>query len=290
MTENSKIEWTDHTFNPWIGCTKVSPACDNCYAEAWNKRFKCDNWGPHADRRRTKTWGNPVKWNKQAMANNTRYRVFCASLADVFDNHKSILPEWRAELWKLIKETPYLDWLLLTKRPQNIEKYLPDDWHGGYENVWLGTTVESQEEADRRIPHLLNIMCEKRFLSCEPLLGPVDLNRIHEKYTDTFGLHIQSWESCLNGERFDIWSDGPQPGYPKIHWVITGGESGINHRPDNIEWYRSLRDQCAETNTPFLFKQWGGKNQAQIKTMGRELDGIIHDGYPQSNINKDQKP
>jgi protein gp37 len=279
MAENSKIEWTDHTFNPWIGCTKVSPACDHCYAEAWNKRFKGDNWGPHADRRRTKTWGNPLKWNKMAEANNTRYRVFCASLADVFDNHKSVLPEWRDDLWKLIKSTPHLDWLLLTKRPQNIEKYLPKDWHDGYKNVWLGTTVENQVEANRRIPYLLSISCAKRFLSCEPLLGPIDLSYIDDGLHDGVNLTFNALDGMAHDGHDSISGIFSNPD-AIIDWVITGGESGKDHRPDNIEWYRSLRDQCEEHNTPFLFKQWGGKNQKVIKTMGRKLDGVLHDGYP----------
>lgn len=133
MAENSGIEWTHHTFNPWIGCTKVSPACDQCYAEEWNRRYEGGkNWGPHADRRKTKSWSAPLKWNREAEAKGLRYRVFCASLADVFDNHKSILPEWRAELWLLIKATPHLDWLLLTKRPQNI--WVPNKRAKDFEN------------------------------------------------------------------------------------------------------------------------------------------------------------
>ncbi len=125
MAENSGIEWTHHTFNPWIGCTKVSAACDHCYAEAWDNRFtNGSRWGAKADRTRTKTWGNPIKWQKQAKSEGKRYRVFVASLADVFDNHKSIQPEWRHELWCLIKQGPDLDFLMLTKRPQNIKKFL----------------------------------------------------------------------------------------------------------------------------------------------------------------------
>ena len=245
MAENSKIEWTHHTFNPWIGCTKVSAACDNCYAEAWDARFKGDRWGPKADRTRTKTWGNPIKWNRKAKAEGTRYRVFCASLADVFDNHKSILPEWRKELWALIKATPHLDWLLLTKRPQNIERYLPNDWGKGYPNVWLGITAENQLEYDRRWGHLFQIPCVIRFLSCEPFLGGIDIH-----------------------------------GEDEIDWVIVGGENHKEPRHMKLDWLRNLRDQCATTDTAFLFKQWSGNGQKEIKAMGRELDGIIHDGYP----------
>jgi protein gp37 len=259
MAENSGIEWTTHTFNPWIGCTKVSAACDHCYAEAWDKRFNGERWGPHADRTRTKTWGNPIKWNRQAAQDGTRPRVFCASLADVFDNHRSIQDAWRRELWALIRQTPNLDWLLLTKRPQNIARYLPDDWRDGYPNVWLGVTVENQTEADRRIPHLLAVPAAVRFLSCEPLQGPVDI------------------ESYLPGPRVG--------GKPCLHWIIAGGENGPHYRPADPDWFRSLRDQCADAGVPFLFKQWEGRNQREIKAKGRELDGVVHDGYPVISAN-----
>lgn len=251
MAENSGIEWTHHTFNPWTGCTKVSPACDHCYAEAWSRRSGHVEWGPHGARRRTKTWGNPVKWNRRAAKDGVRYRVFCASLADVFDNHRSIQFYWRRDLYELIDETPNLDWLLLTKRPQNIVKLAPQRWFtsGIPNNVWLGTTVENQKEAVLRIKHLTQIPARVRFLSCEPLVGPVRI---------------------------------PAGDMRKLHWIITGGENGPNYRPANADWFRALRDQCAEYDVPFLFKQWEGKNQTQIKALGRELDGVVHDGYPAS--------
>lgn len=261
MAENSGIEWCHHTFNPWIGCTKVSAACDNCYAEEWNKRYESGaNWGPHAPRRLTKTWGNPVKWNKDASAKGVRYRVFCASLADVFDNHKSILPEWRSDLWRLIRETPNLDWLLLTKRPQNIEKMLPVDWGDGYPNVWLGTTVENQTEYDKRAHDFFSVPAAIHFLSIEPLLGPIELS------------DISNWKSTSK------WLGVPLGNY--LDWVIVGGESGPNFRSVDADWFRSLRDQCIGAGVPFLFKQWCGKNQTAIKAMGRVLDGEIWDQYP----------
>ena len=250
MAEDSGIEWTTHTFNPWIGCTKVSPACDHCYAEVWDNRFKGERWGPHAARTQTKTWGNPVKWNKAAAETGVRPRVFCASLADVFDNHKSIQAAWRDRLWRLIEDTPNLDWLFLTKRPQNIKRFVPG-WMGPGawpENVWIGTTVEDQTSAQQRVPHLLEVPARVRFLSCEPLIGPVDLTG-------------------------DLGAD-------RINWVIAGGESGPQHRPSDAEWFRTLRDQCAEADVPFLFKQWGGTSQKEIKAKGRLLDGVQHDGYP----------
>lgn len=232
MAERSKIEWTDHTFNPWTGCTKVSPACDHCYAEGWAKRSGHVEWGPHGARRRTKTWGNPVKWNARLEGTGRRERVFCASLADVFDNHRSIEQSWRDDLWALIERTPNLDWLLLTKRPQNIQRFIPADWldRGCPENVWLGATAENQEEADRRIPHLIAIPASVRFLSMEPLLGPVDLTR---------------WSGLVDDCDFGL------------DWIITGGESGPGARPSHPDWFRSLRDQCVNANVAFHFKQWG---------------------------------
>ncbi len=277
MAENSNIEWTDHTFNPWIGCTKVSPACDHCYAEAWDNRFAAkqgSHWGPRADRRRTKTWGNPIKWNKQAETAGVRYRVFCASLADVFDNHRSIKPEWRDDLWELIRSTPNLDWLMLTKRPQNIGRFLPPDWNEqGYptfHNVWLGTTVENFIEGRRRIPDLLRIPAHRHFLSCEPLLGEVDI-------TPWLWGPVDPCPQCPKDADCDCHPDQ----YHTIDWVITGGESGANFRPANPEWFRSLRDQCAAASVPFLFKQWEGRSQKEIKALGRELDGVVHNGYPE---------
>lgn len=249
LMAETTIEWADFTFNPWTGCTKVSPGCDHCYAEGWAKRSGHVEWGPHAPRRRTAdaTWQAPLKWNRAA-AQSGRRRVFCASLADVFDNHASILPDWRADLWTLIAATPHLDWLLLTKRPQNIARMLPANWGSGWPNVWLGTTVENQTEADRRILHLLDTPARVRFLSCEPLLGPVALDMI---LTPEMGLY------ALTGVR--SYGSGPS-GFsrgPRIDWVICGGESGPGARPMHPGWARSLRDQCARDGVPFFFKQWG---------------------------------
>lgn len=251
MAENSSIEWTHHTFNPWTGCTAVSAACDNCYAEAWAKRSGHVQWGQHGQRRRTKTWGAPIKWNRRAADAGTRFRVFCASLADVFDNHRSIEHAWRCDLWALIDQTPNLDWLLLTKRPQNIVRFVPERWFvdGIPPNVWLGTTVENQAQARLRIPHLVQCPAPVRFLSCEPLQGPVRIVR---------------WQR-------------------QLEWVIVGGESGNGFREMQPEWARSLRDQCAAANIPFLFKQWSGRTRAEIKAKGRALDGVVHDAFPSSS-------
>jgi protein gp37 len=236
MAENSAIEWTDHTFNPWIGCTKVSDGCKHCYAETlMDHRYGKVQWGPQGERKRTSdaNWRKPIQWNKHpwyecnacgwrgAVARSgprwnpfreqwsyavcercrsgllkpTRCRVFCGSLCDVFEDRRGIdaLNYWRAQLWRVIEDTPNLDWLLLTKRPENVNNMIPAHWRNVNrwpDNVWIGTSVEDQATADKRIPELLEIPARTRFLSCEPLLGPLDLK--------------------LEG----------------IHWVIAGGESG----------------------------------------------------------------
>jgi protein gp37 len=258
MGYKTGIEWTDHTFNPWIGCAKVSAGCDHCYAETWDARGMSGGerrWGPHAARTRTSAanWRKPLAWNKAAQAAGRRDRVFCASLADVFDSHASILPEWRADLWALIAATPQLNWQLLTKRPQNITKMLPDNWGNGWPNVWLGTTAENQTEADRRIPHLLSAPAAVRFISAEPLLGPVDLTRISPII---FAARVNALTGMWH------WEGGPNRiESPKIDWVICGGESGRGARPMHPDWARSLRDQCADAGTAFFMKQMGGKKK-----------------------------
>lgn len=255
MAENSNIEWTHHTFNPWIGCQKVGPGCDHCYAETWDARGlqgQASRWGAHAPRTRTSAanWRKPLAWGRAAKAAGVRHRVFCASLADVFDNHASILPEWRADLWSLIHATPHLDWMLLTKRPQNIAKFLPGmamelgwgtpAWGDGWPNVWLGCTVVNQAEADRDIPKLLDVPARIHFLSMEPLLGRVVVDGlwpITVKRSGTIG--------------------PPRLLQPRIDLVIVGGESGPGARPMHPDWARSLRDQCVEAGVAFHFKQWG---------------------------------
>lgn len=291
MSANSKIEWTDHTFNPWEGCQKVGPGCDSCYAETRNARFAggtAINWGPGAPRRRTSAsnWHKPIAWDaahEQFFAEHgRRQRVFCASLADVFDN--AVDREWRDDLSNLIQDTPNLDWLLLTKRIGNAGAMLVQMFLDGTpDNVWLGATVVNQAEADRDIPKLLALPARVRFLSMEPLLGPVDLARA--------GLEI------------DMSGPLDAPPTTNIQWVIVGGESGPDARPMRPEWARSLRDQCAAAGVPFLFKQWGEwaphdrgtfdstalatpgalddpMGKFGKKLSGRLLDGVQHDGYP----------
>ena len=181
MAETTGIEWTDSTFNPWWGCTKISPACDHCYAADLDKRTGGNHWG-NVERRRTseKNWNDPRRWQRNAFGfysvHGRRRRVFCASMADVFDNQ--VPTEWRDDLWALIRDCPDLDWLLLTKRPQNIEGMLPAYWDEVKASIWLGTTVEDQKRAEQNIPHLLKHDSAVRFLSCEPMVGPIDLMHI----------------------------------------------------------------------------------------------------------------
>lgn len=237
MGANSKIEWCHHTFNPWVGCTKISAACDHCYAEGWAKRSgHSELWAGERRRTTSANWQQPVKWDAAAKTAGERHRVFCASLADVFDNQ--VPTRWRDDLWFLIDRTPHLDWLLLTKRPQNIEKFLPDvrtgilSWESGWSNVWLGATAENQEEWDRRLPELCAVPARVHFASVEPMLGDID---------------------CGNA------FDGPPEDspYQPISWVICGGESGPGARQMNLAWLRSLRDQCASAGVPFFAKQLG---------------------------------
>lgn len=246
MAENSAIEWTDHTFNPWIGCTKVSEGCKHCYAETlMDKRYGRVKWGPQGTRIRTSAanWRKPLAWNKQAEKEGRRFRVFCASLADVFEIHPSQdLDEWRHDLFMLIQKTPHLDWLLLTKRPENIMPYLMHGWGTDLpDNVWIGTSVENQEQADKRIQELCRIPATVRFLSMEPLIEEVNL-------LSWLVLPDQSdkAEWCL------MYYGTSQP----IDWVIVGGESGHGKRPFNPDWARAIRDQCAAAGVPFFMKQW----------------------------------
>ena len=305
MAENTKIEWTDHTFNPWIGCTKVSPGCDHCYAEnLMDTRMGVASWRPGAERVRTKeaNWKMPLRWNAQADAfmnqHGRRQRVFCASLADVFDN--AVDPQWRDDLFELIAATPNLDWLLLTKRIGNVGNMLPVpfDFDRHFPHVWIGTTIVNQAEADRDIPKLLDVPARVRFLSMEPLLGPVDLTHIEVFGGDAEIYPLKGTTDCVDDE------GAPTDDVPALDWVIVGGESGPGARPMSPDWARSLRDQCAAAGVPFLFKQWGEwipmlgqaegvpvremtttpdgwvMGHAGKKAAGRLLDGRTWDGFP----------
>lgn len=279
MTENSKISWTDHTFNPWIGCQNVAPECDNCYAEAQNNHRKWNGgtWGPKAPRHRTsdQNWKKPRAWNRKAQAffdeHGRRQRVFCASLADVFDN--AVHPAWRTDLFNLIRECDAMDWLLLTKRPQNMVKMLPDDWDDGWRHVWLGTSAGMQKTADQNIPHLLATPAAIRFVSAEPLLGHVGLSLLGVGPRGS-GRVVGDTYDALTGEAVDSTDHGYErrQGGPKLDWIICGGESGPNARPMHPDWARSLRDQCVAAGVPFFFKQWG-EWEAHKPKAGDDLGG-----------------
>ena len=322
MSEKTKIEWCDSTLNPWIGCTRVSPGCDHCYAEAqMDTRMGRVKWGAGQARSRTSAayWKQPLRWNAAEFREccgcghrgdagewsrvdpfgcpicgsiawkAARRRVFCASLADWLDNEAPI--EWLVDLLDLIRRTPNIDWLLLTKRIGNWSKriseaigFLDEHTHAAYllqlrqwladwldgdhnpDNVWLGATICNQAEADRDIPKLLATPAAKRFLSIEPMLGPVDLRWLITEPTGNFRTH--------GGRRqMELRSTG------LLHWVICGGESGQHARAMHPDWVRSLRDQCAAANVPFLFKQWGSwqngsalnKRDAMVLNDGRVL-------------------
>jgi protein gp37 len=250
---DTTILWCHKTFNGWIGCQKVSPACDNRYAENLAHRFHPETFGAHGKRYRTSeaNWKQPLRWNRQAKKEGRRYRVFCGSLCDVFDS--AVDPQWRSDLLDLIDRTPNLTWLLLTKRIGNVERLLNDllvsepntarwrflnQWLSGKppENVRLGITVCNQPEADRDIIKLLQIPAEGYFVSLEPLLGAIDLTRL----------------SLVSGELNALTRDSARS-WRSIDWVIVGGKA----RPLHPEWVRSIRDQCQAAGVPFHFKQWG---------------------------------
>jgi protein gp37 len=249
MGKDTSIEWTHHTFNPWWGCVKVSAACDHCYAETWAKRLGEEVWGPGSARRffSDAHWKEPLKWNADAVAQGVRKRVFCASMADVFENRVDLIPH-RLRLLELIARTPQLDWLLLTKRIHLVKKQLPK----GYvfpSNVWLGTTVENQAEADKRVRHLLEFATPAvRFLSCEPLLGPLDLRRF-----------LARNESGV-----------------RVDWVIAGGESGHSSRPMEPQWPDELRKQCTSARVAFHFKQWGHWAPVELAAEALTKRTVIH--------------
>lgn len=299
MGSNSKIEWTDHTFNPWWGCTKVSPACDHCYAESFAARVGYSEtgsqfpiWGKDEKRRMfgDKHWNEPYKWNAAAAKEGKPAFVFCASMADVMEDHPGLWDQ-RQRLFAVIELTPWLTWILLTKRPQNFRKMLPKHWlESPRPNVIGATTVESQEYMWRAV-ELSKTPFALRAVSAEPMLGQLD-------FTDAgAGRHEQF--NALTGE---YTSGSSQRHLPPIGWIFAGGESGHGARPMHPDWARSLRDQCKAAAVPFLFKQWGeychwsqttdevaaelgaqpdgpiklGKSRA-----GRLLDGVEWNGLPE---------
>jgi protein gp37 len=265
MASNSAIEWTDHTFNPWWGCSRVSPGCKNCYAEAIARRFNnaTNYWDSQANIIKLPSdgyWRHPIKWNKEAAGRGQIAKVFCGSMCDIFStrgytlgNIEAAAGEFisnestsqvdteRRRVFALTKATPNLFWLLLTKRPENIVERLPGDWENGYVNVGLGVSVETANYINR-IKILTGIPSTLRFLSLEPLLGPL-----------------------------------PKLPLQGIDWVIVGGESGDGFRPMLLDWVRDIRDQCLAAKVPFFFKQLAGKaGNGELP----KLDGVSWAQFP----------
>lgn len=259
MGKDTKIQWADDTLNLWWGCTKVSDGCKNCHAEHLaDGRFGRNNWGPSGIRQEVKSWRSTLaRISKEAKTTGVRRKVFVNSMSDTFEGPEtmggetsanwSLVQKLRGDLAEAIQDHPELDFLLLTKRPQNILQWaehccFTKTRNTLFENCWIGTSVEDQETATKRIPNLIMIPAKVRFLSCEPLIGPVTIG----------------WALGLAKEG-DTWAQRADlNGIPKsINWVIVGGESGPKARPMHPLWAESLRDQCQAAHVPFFFKQWG---------------------------------
>lgn len=320
--KDSKIEWTTHTLNLWWGCVKITPGCRDCYAKTLAERWGFDLWGVDAPRRMMSEsyWRQPVKWDKAAAKAGERHRVFTSSMSDWAEIHRiptinAQMKAARMRLAELVLVTPHLDWLLLTKRIENAGEMLREMFGETLpKNVGIGASVENQEQADTRIPHLLAIDASVRFLSMEPLLGPVDLRYI--PFADDACEFDNGLINALTGARgcgATYWI--PVPNTRKIHWVIVGGESGPTARVMHPDWVRSLRDQCQTARVPFFFKQWGewivssmlrppmkdpgvyqlitagGHDHYAVamvkvgkKAAGRELDGVTYSEVPTTEL------
>lgn len=253
MGSNTKIDWATDTFNPWWGCSEVSPACDHCYARAMAKRWAPGCWGKDGSRRyfEDEHWDAPKRWNRKAAREGVRRRVFCGSMCDVFEMRRTADEDdaW-ISLHYLIEHTPNLDWLLLTKRPEHVRDCVHPSWNrnGFPRNVWLGVTAEDQQRADERVPLLLQIPARVRFVSVEPML---------EK------MHLLSYMDS------------------GLSWVICGCESGPKSRPTPHDWVRALRDQCQEDGVPFFLKQLRANEDGTGPIVKMpELDGKVWDEVP----------
>jgi protein gp37 len=293
MGLDTSIGWCEHTWNLWLGCQKVSPACDHCYAARDDVRYGGGkHWGAKAPRLERMHWRKQLEsFKRAAIKDGKKHRIFLGSTMDIFEkpmalelNAHRTTDDVRKEAFLLMEDASMITFLLLTKRPQNIIKYIPEHWKTNCPaNVWFGCTVVNQEEADRDIPHLLQAPgIDNKFLSIEPILGRVDLMP-HLLFTD-----------------FDL-ANNPS----RIGWVIAGGESGHGARVTNPDWFRLLQAQCEIANVPFFFKQWGvwypngeswtdihsATHESMIKAKssfdtGNMLDGKIHENYPQSMTEK----
>jgi len=248
VAEKTAIQWTDATFNPWWGCQRVSPACAHCYADTLARRYGHHVWGSDSPRRllSDEHWRQPIRWNRRAQQQGNHMKVFCASMADVFEERRE-LDAWRTRLWDLIESTPMLLWQLLTKRPENVRRMVP--WGTSWpDNIWIGTSVENSRHTFR-VDVLRELPATVRFISAEPLLGSLFLNSKPNQPLNLVG----------------------------IDWVIAGGESGPRHRPVDLNWVRELRDACLAAQVPFFYKQQGGRT---TKSGGRELDGRTWSEFP----------
>lgn len=240
MSRDSGIEWTDHTFNPWWGCVKVAQGCKNCYAETFANRYGHKVWGPKSERRffGVKHWNEPIHWNDAAAKAVKPAKVFCGSMCDVCEDRHDLV-EPRKRLRDLIERTHWLRWQLLTKRPENFGLF---GWGGEFPaNVWVGASAAQQDELDRNVGYLNRVDAVVRFLSLEPLIGPIDLGRVF---------------NCSENDA-------------EIHWVIVGGESGPGARPFDTTWLPTIIRQCRESKVPLFIKQLGARPlQATGLTIG----------------------
>lgn len=294
MGATTNISWTQSTWNPWWGCIRVSPGCENCYAETFAKRLGLNIWGPSqtTDRKPAseKYWAEPLKWNRKAEAAGVRHRVFCASMGDVFEDHPQ-LPPLRERLWDLIRATPSLDWQLLTKRPENILEAVPAEWTtrkpGFPPNVWIGTSIENRAVMRERIAELVEVPCATRFLSCEPLLEQLtglDLRGIHWVIgggESNGPVERRLVELCKDGESLcgsRHWEGRRRAGLKPVahpggltpdpcsvcgctgYTPTVAGKAAVLH----------LRDACINQGAAFWFKQWGGPRPT---SGGAQIDG-----------------
>lgn len=234
MGKDSKIEWTDNTWNPWQGCIKVSQGCKNCYMYRDKKRYGQNP--QQIVKSSIATFRKPLTWTEQA-------KVFTCSWSDFFIEQADL---WRDEAWGIIKQTPHLTYQILTKRPENIKDRLPDDWGNGWSNVWLGVSVETPQY-EWRIIALEEVPSVIKFVSAEPLLAALP----------------------------DLYSY-----FPVLNWIITGGESGPNYRPSNMDWFREIRDDCQRYNIAYFHKQHGGNSKIDGVWGGRKIDGITWGEFP----------
>ena len=239
MGEKTGISWTDSTFNPWWGCTKVSGGCDHCYAEALDKRWGDPHWGKGVPRRvfADKHWNEPLKWEREAEVSGAKRKVFCASMADVMDDEAPV--GQRERLWELIDATPHLIWQLLTKRPQRYKKYLPANFK--HDNVWLGTSAEDQPNYDLRWPILREaseMWGAVSWISYEPALG-----------------------------RLTLRTPSPSGNFKVPDWVICGGESGNERRAMALEWAENMREECRLFGVKFFMKQMSARTPDEGKAL-----------------------